>query len=192
MATFESRWDRYRKLGCTDKVTNGHIPNLGGADPTISVVPKMWICVTESWQPKLGGTGMESVSPKWLGFGWICLRWESVAPKWKCWLHQFWVFGYDRLWWESLWVFLATITCARLSILFTSKTLPPFNSIGFPMDSKWFLTNIKCRVLLLEAWPTYFLATWGISTISFCHPYHWTFPEIYLVETLVQWLICCY
>ena len=61
------------KLGCTDKVTNGQISNLGDADPTFSVGPKMLICVTESWQPKLGGTGMESVAPKWLGFGWVCL-----------------------------------------------------------------------------------------------------------------------
>ena len=106
-------------------------------------------------------------------------------------------FGYltlDRLLWKSLWMFLVTITCARMSIFFTNNTLPPFHSIGFPMDSRWFLTNVKCRVLFLEALTTYFLASWGIpqSPQSFFQSYHWTFPEIYLVETLVQWLICCY
>ncbi len=140
-----TRWRRSNKLGGTDFVNRGNRK----------------LATQTRWHRS--GIGCTDVLGFGMGLSEFGNRWHRVESV-GC--TDFGYLTLDRLLWKSLWVFLVTITCARMSILFTNKTLPPFNSIGFPMDSKWFLTNVKCRVLFLEALPTYFLASWGISTIS--------------------------
>ena len=59
------------------------LPILGDVDPTNSVVPILGIEVTKSWQPKLGGTEVESVAPMCSGLAWVYLSLGITGTEWK-------------------------------------------------------------------------------------------------------------
>ena len=140
----KTRWDRFTKLGGTDSwewLTRKLVQ--------ISVRPigrTRWYRRLKMANQKVGNwtrwhqSGM-LVVPRWVWLR-ICLGFES---RWD----RIGIVGLtdlsgrvlDRVFVKELVGVFGDYHLCTWSILFANSTLPPFNSIGFPMDSKWFLTK---------------------------------------------------